>query len=200
MKLSKLKYGKNNPRKISAEALEQLKKSITDFPGMLELRPLIFDPVTFEVLGGNQRLKALKELGYTEVPEMWVKSADNLTEEEKKRFVLYGWYEGEAHNWYSDRKQTTILEFDRPQRNGEHPTMKPIKLIEYLINNSSKTNDLIGDGFLGSGTTMVAAHQLNRKCYGMELDPKYCQVIIERMIKLDNTLTVKINGKQYHPY
>ena len=77
MKLSKLKYGKNNPRKISAEALEQLKKSITDFPGMLELRPLIFDPVTFEVLGGNQRLKALKELGYTEVPEMWVKSADN---------------------------------------------------------------------------------------------------------------------------
>ena len=111
--------------------------------------------------------------------------------------ILYGWYEGEAHNWYSDRKQTTILEFDRPQRNGEHPTMKPIKLIEYLINNSSKTNDLIGDGFLGSGSTMVASHQLKRKCYGMELDPKYCQVIINRMLTLDPTLNVKRNGEDY---
>ncbi len=78
--------------------------------------------------------------------------------------ILYGWYEGEAHNWYSDRKQTTILQFDRPQRNGEHPTMKPIPLIEYLMKNSSKQGNLIGDGFLGSGTTMVASHQLKRKC------------------------------------
>jgi site-specific DNA-methyltransferase (adenine-specific) len=111
--------------------------------------------------------------------------------------ILYGWYEGEAHNWYSDRKQTTILEFDRPQRNGEHPTMKPIKLIEYLMTNSSKEGDLIGDGFLGSGSTMVASHQLKRKCYGMELDPKYCQVIIDRMIKLDPTIKIKKNGKPY---
>lgn len=109
--------------------------------------------------------------------------------------ILYGWYEGEAHNWYSDRKQTTILEFDRPQRNGEHPTMKPISLIEYLMKNSSKQNNLIGDGFLGSGSTMVAAHQLNRKCYGMELDPKYCQVIIDRMRKLDPSITIKKNGE-----
>lgn len=109
--------------------------------------------------------------------------------------ILYGWYEGEAHNWYSDRKQTTILEFDRPQRNGEHPTMKPIALIEYLMKNSSKKNDLIGDGFLGSGSTMVASHQLKRKCYGMELDPKYCQVIIDRMKKLDPTLVIKKNGQ-----
>ena len=108
--------------------------------------------------------------------------------------ILYGWHEGEAHNWYSDRKQTTILEFDRPQRNGEHPTMKPIKLIEYLINNSSKQGDLLGDGFLGSGSTMVASHQLKRKCYGTELDPKYCDVIVKRMIKLDDTLTIKRNG------
>jgi site-specific DNA-methyltransferase (adenine-specific) len=111
--------------------------------------------------------------------------------------ILYGWYEGEAHNWYSDRKQTTILEFDRPQRNGEHPTMKPILLIEYLMKNSSKKNDLIGDGFLGSGSTMVAAHQLNRKCYGMELDPKYCQVIVDRMRKLDPTIKIKRNGVEY---
>ena len=108
--------------------------------------------------------------------------------------ILYGWYEGEAHNWYSDRKQTTILEFDRPQRNGEHPTMKPIAILEYLIKNSSKIGDLIGDGFLGSGSTMVAAHQLNRKCYGMELDPKYVEVIVTRMIKLDKSLVIKRNG------
>ena len=108
--------------------------------------------------------------------------------------ILYGWNEGEAHNWYSDRKQTTILEFDKPSRNGEHPTMKPIAIIEYLINNSTKQKELNYDGFLGSGTTMVASHQLKRKCYGMELDPKYCDVIVKRMIKLDDTLTVKRNG------
>jgi site-specific DNA-methyltransferase (adenine-specific) len=108
--------------------------------------------------------------------------------------ILYGWIEGAAHGWYSDRKQTTILEFDRPQRNGQHPTMKPIPLIAYLIQNSSKSGDLVGDGFLGSGTTMVAAHQLNRKCYGMELDPKYCQVIVDRMRKLDPSIQIKKNG------
>jgi DNA modification methylase len=108
--------------------------------------------------------------------------------------ILYGWNEGEAHNWYSDRKQTTILEFEKPSRNGEHPTMKPIAIIEYLIKNSTKQNQLNYDGFLGSGSTMVAAHQLKRKCYGMELDPKYCDVIVKRMIKLDPTLIIKRNG------
>jgi DNA modification methylase len=110
---------------------------------------------------------------------------------------LYGWKEGDAHKWYSDRKQTTILEFDRPSRNTEHPTMKPIPLISYQIENSSKVKDLVFDGFLGSGTTMVAAHQLKRRCYGMELDPKYCQVIIDRMIKLDPSFEIKRNGLRY---
>lgn len=108
---------------------------------------------------------------------------------------LYGWKEGAAHGWYSDRKQTTVLEFDRPNRNAEHPTMKPVELIAYQIVNSSKQGDIIGDGFLGSGTTMVAAHQLNRRCYGMELDPKYCQVIVDRMRKLDPGLEIKKNGQ-----
>jgi DNA modification methylase len=75
--------------------------------------------------------------------------------------------------------------------------MKPIPLISYQISNSSKGGDLVADGFLGSGSTMVASHQLNRKCYGMELDPKYCQVIVDRMLTLDSTLEVKINGKKY---
>ena len=77
-----------------------------------------------------------------------------------------------------------------------HPTQKPIKLAEWCFENYN-AGSLVLDAFLGSGSTMVAAHQLNRKCYGMELDPKYCQVIIDRMLNLDPTLEVKINGKRY---
>jgi DNA modification methylase len=79
----------------------------------------------------------------------------------------------------------------------QHPTQKPLEICERGINNSTEKNELILDLFLGSGSTMVASHQLNRKCYGMELDPKYCQVIVDRMMKLDNALEVKINGKPY---
>ena len=75
-----------------------------------------------------------------------------------------------------------------------HPTQKPIKLIDIFVNDFSKENDTIADLFLGSGSTMVASHQLKRKCYGMELDPKYCQVIIDRIKKLDQTLVIKRNG------
>jgi site-specific DNA-methyltransferase (adenine-specific) len=97
----------------------------------------------------------------------------------------------------SEKTPTTILRADKPQKNTEHPTMKPILLIAPLIQNSSKEGWIVSDGFLGSGSTMVAAHQLNRKCYGMELDPKYCQVILDRMLKLDSTLDVKRNGLPY---
>ena len=108
---------------------------------------------------------------------------------------LYGWKEGASHNWYSDRKQSTVLNFDKPLRNAEHPTMKPVLLIAYQIGNSSKESDIVADGFLGSGTTMLASHQLNRKCYGLELDPKYCDVIVKRMLKYDATLIIKRNGE-----
>ena len=108
--------------------------------------------------------------------------------------ILYGWKQGAGHSWYSDRKQTTVIEFDRPNRNAEHPTMKPVGLIAYLIGNSSKGGDVVLDGFLGSGTTMVTAHQMDRICYGMELDPKYCQVTIDRMKALDpGQLIEKLN-------
>jgi site-specific DNA-methyltransferase (adenine-specific) len=97
----------------------------------------------------------------------------------------------------SDKNKTTIINCDKPYKNAEHPTMKPILLLAPLIKNSSKENELVADGFLGSGSTMVASHQLNRKCYGMELDPKYCQVIVNRMIKLDPTIKIKRNGVDY---
>lgn len=128
---------------------------------------------------------------------IWVKQTMVMGRQDyqwKHEPCLYGWKEGAAHKWYSDRKQTTVLEFNRPSRNSEHPTMKPVELISYQIQNSSKIGDLVSDGFLGSGTTMVAAHQLKRKCYGMELDPKYCQVIVDRMRKLDPSLVIKKNG------
>jgi len=131
---------------------------------------------------------------------IWIKNSMVMGRQDyqwKHEPCLYGWKEGAAHGWYSDRKQTTILEFDRPSRNAEHPTMKPIPLFAYQIGNSSKEGDIVADGFGGSGTTMVACHQMNRKAYLVEFDPKYCQVIVDRMIKLDPTIEIKKNGVKY---
>jgi site-specific DNA-methyltransferase (adenine-specific) len=94
--------------------------------------------------------------------------------------ILYGWKDGAAHNWYSDRKQTTVLEFDRPKRSELHPTTKPVEILVYLIKNSSQRNDLVADFFGGSGSTLIAAEQTGRKAYLMELDEKYCDVIRKR--------------------
>ena len=93
---------------------------------------------------------------------------------------LYGWKDGAAHLWASDRKQTTILEFDKPSRNGEHPTMKPVELFAYQMLNNTKGADIVLDSFGGSGTTMIAAEKHGRHARLMELDPKYCDVIIKR--------------------
>ena len=121
---------------------------------------------------------------------------------------LYGWKEGSSHNWYGDRDKTTvykipeddqkafqwfkkqlkwqekktlsIIDFDKPKKNGEHPTMKPVELLCKQIINSSKEEDIILDIFLGSGSTLIAAEKTGRICYGMELDPHYVDVIIKR--------------------
>lgn len=93
---------------------------------------------------------------------------------------LYGWKDGAGHLWAADRKQTTILEFDKPSRNGEHPTMKPVELFEYQLLNNTKGADIVLDSFGGSGTTMIAAEKNGRYSRLMELDPKYCDVIITR--------------------
>ena len=399
MRLKDIKPNPNNPRLIKDAKFAKLVKSIKDFPKMMELRPIIIDDNNI-VLGGNMRLKALKELKYKDIPDTWTKSAKDLTEEEARRFIIadnigfgeHDWdilanewdakeleewglegfpfedevleaeeddytepdkmqvdvvlgdlieigehrllcgdstdsdqvaklmngqkadmvftdppynigfkgsmsnkmvngkkapadsanqrhdeikndsmTEEEFYNFISDMlkeikinclgafyicfgsqtlnqllqplldlgieyksiiiwmknqaifsgkdfksryepivygrfndffngarfNEEDIWEFARTQKNDLHPTMKPILLIENALNYSSKTGMKILDLFLGSGSTMVAAHQLKRKCYGMELDPKYCQVIIDRMIKLDESLEVKINGERY---
>jgi site-specific DNA-methyltransferase (adenine-specific) len=93
---------------------------------------------------------------------------------------LYGWKGGAGHLWAADRKQTTILEFDRPSRNQEHPTMKPVELFEYQMLNNTKGSDKVLDSFAGSGTTAIACEKNGRQARLMELDPKYCDVIIKR--------------------
>jgi len=110
----------------------------------------------------------------------------------KCEHIFYGWVN--EHNFYGGKNGMDIWDIPRTQKNDLHPTMKPIPLCEKAINDGSKVNDKVLDLFLGSGSTMVASHQLKRKCYGMELDPKYCQVIIDRMKKLDPTLVIKKNG------
>lgn len=98
---------------------------------------------------------------------------------------------------FSDRTPTTIMYHDKPQKNDLHPTMKPVLLMANLIHNSSKKLEIVADPFLGSASTMVAAHQLSRRCYGMELDETYCAVSIDRMVKLDPTLKITRNGEPY---
>ena len=108
---------------------------------------------------------------------------------------LYGWKDGAAHNWYSDRSQTTILEFNRPNRNAEHPTMKPVGLFQYLIGNSTKPGDIVLDSFGGSGTTLIACEQTGRSARILELDPCYCDVIIERWQNLTGQRAVRESDK-----
>jgi site-specific DNA-methyltransferase (adenine-specific) len=144
----------------------------------------------------NQLLQPLLDLGieYKSII-IWMKNQAIFSGKDfKSRYepIVYGrfndFFNGARFN------EEDIWEFARTQKNDLHPTMKPIPLIENALNYSSKEGMKILDLFLGSGSTMVASHQLKRKCYGMELDPKYCQVIIDRMKKLDPSLVIKKNG------
>ena len=109
---------------------------------------------------------------------------------------LYGWKDGAAHLWTSDRKQTTILNYDKPTRNSEHPTMKPIALFDYQIRNNTHENDVVLDLFGGSGTTLIACEQNNRSCRMMEFDPRYVDVIIDRWEKLTGKTAVLLKNTE----
>ena len=369
IKIKDIKTNPNNPRLIKDEKFTKLVKSINEFPKMMELRPLVVNADNM-IIGGNMRFKAIKELGYTNIPNEWVKRADGLTEGETRRFIIadnvgFGehdwdmlaneWDEKELEDWGLDGfpfEDTTELEAEDDDYTepdgmqvdvvlgdlieiGEHRLLcgdstdsdqvaklmngeiadlgltdppynigyvynehkddmsnseyndfivgyvnnmiinsdkqiitsgkqnvkyyynnfditefavwyaknkmsgskisnlglcepilflgkfnrnaRPTDMFEYTVKKQKNvgahtcpkvleffaeiincySEKLIFDSFLGSGTTMVASHQLKRKCYGMELDPKYCQVIIDRMVKLDSKIIVKINGKQY---
>jgi site-specific DNA-methyltransferase (adenine-specific) len=381
MKLSKIKSNPNNPRIIKDDKFKKLVQSIKEFPEMIEKRPMVcvtdIDGLIYP-LGGNMRLKALKELNYKDIPDNWIVMADDWTEEKRREFVIKdnvgfgewdwddlannwdaeqltdwgldipdfavkeleaeeddysipdeiktdivigdlfeigehrllcgdstdtnnldlllqnkkpellltdppygidyggmlkgkgdgkggadknGWKSYDAPDWdkskpisgtlqylcqitenqiiwggnyFTDDLPPTmgwliwdkgqrgfsladgemawtsfnnalrIKEYARAKANREernHPTQKPIEIMswcfEYADRHSKNQVKLVLDAYLGSGSTMVASHQLKRKCYGMELDPKYCQVIIDRMLKLDSSLQIKKNGIKY---
>lgn len=118
---------------------------------------------------------------------IWNKNSLVLGQEDyhwKHEPCFYGWKDGAAHSWYADRKQTTVLEFNKPARNGEHPTMKPVELIAYQMQNSTKKGDTVLDLFGGSGTTLIAAEQTGRRCRMLELDERYADVIVKRFESL----------------
>ena len=108
---------------------------------------------------------------------------------------LYGWKDGAGHLWASDRKQTTVISFDRPTRNDLHPTMKPVPLFDYQIKNNTKGEDIVLDLFGGSGTTIMACEQNERRAYTMEFDPRYVDVIINRWEQFTGKKAVLLNDK-----
>lgn len=127
---------------------------------------------------------------------IWVKNALVMGRQDyqwKHEPCLYGWKDGASHLWASDRKQTTVLEFDKPKKNDIHPTMKPIPLFDYQMKNNTKGGDIVLDLFAGSGTTIIAAEQNGRRGYCMELDPKYVDVIIDRWEAFTGEEAVRVN-------
>lgn len=147
--------------------------------------------------GANFR-NALKEAGFKLAQCLiWLKNGIVMGRQDyhwKHEPCLYGWKEGAPHNWYSDRKQTTILEFNKPLKSEDHPTMKPIEMFTYLIKNSSKQFDIVGDSFIGSGTTLISCEMSWRQCRGIELDPRFVDVVVKRWVKYmrDNHLDFEL--------
>jgi len=115
--------------------------------------------------------------------------------------ILFGWKKAGKHSWFSDRKQTTIWEFEKPKKNGDHPTMKPVQLIAYPVLNSSMTGSIVLDPFGGSGSTLIACEQTERVCYMVELDEKYCDVVVKRIIEqlgMAEAVYLIRNGQKAH--
>lgn len=128
---------------------------------------------------------------------IWAKNAFTLGRQDyqwKHEPCFYGWKDGATHYFIDDRTQTTVIEEDKPVRNAEHPTMKPVKLLARLIKNSSRLDEAVLDLFGGSGSTLIACEQMGRKCYMMEIDPKYCDVIVKRWENLTGRKAVRMNA------
>ena len=157
--------------------------------------------------------KVLTELGVWRQTLVWVKNSLVLSRSDyhgrhenifygvkESEQVIYGWKPGATHTWESDRKQDSILEFDRPTRSKEHPTMKPVELIEYCLSNSSKAGAVVLDPFGGSGSTLIAAHRTGRVARLVELDPKYVDVICRRYQEHTGELPVLASTGEPHDF
>ena len=139
---------------------------------------------------------AITDAGFTVKQELiWNKNSLVIGRQDyqwKHEPCLYGWKETGSHNWYGDRKQTTVIDYERPTKSELHPTMKPIGLFAYQIENSSKTGDIVLDLFGGSGTSIMACEQIKRRCYTCELDEHYCDVIIQRWEEFTGKKATKV--------
>ena len=147
---------------------------------------------------------AFKQAGYLlRQCLVWVKNSLVLGRQDyqwQHEPILYGWKDGASHAWYGDRKQTTLIRFDKPHRNADHPTMKPIGLCGYFIANSSKEGDIVLDPFGGSGTTLIACEQTGRSCYTIELDEKYTDIIVKRytqQVGSDSNVFLERDGQKF---
>jgi len=129
--------------------------------------------------------RALNDLGIWRQTIQWVKNSATFSPmgvsyHWKSEPIFYGWLPDAGHRYHGDRKQTTVWEFDRPSASADHPTMKPVALVAQAIEHASLAGQLVYDPFLGSGTTLVAAHRLGRRCSGCEIEPRYADVILKR--------------------
>ena len=175
-----------NDNLTQSEFKEFLKKSFENMKFAVEKGAGIY--VFHADTEGNNFRAAMTESGfYHSQTCIWLKNAIVMGRQDyhwKHEPILVGWSEGASHNWYSDRKQTTVWEYNKPLKNDIHPTMKPIDLISYPIANSSKKGDIVIDFFGGSGSTLISCENMGRKCRMIELDPKYIDVIVKRYINM----------------
>lgn len=179
MKIEDLTPYENNPR-INDEAVDAVAASIKEFGFKV---PIVADKNNV-IVAGHTRLKAAQKLGLTEVPV--IDDNPNLKKMSKEELIDY------IKELRKNQPAATVIDEDKPTKNGEHPTMKPIKLIGYQIQNSTRPEESVLDLFGGSGSTLIACEQLNRKCYTMEYDPKFVDVIIARWETLTGKEAVKI--------
>ena len=142
-------------------------------------------------------ITSLEEAGFEVKQQLiWNKNSIIMGRQDyqwKHEPCLYGWKGGASHYFINDRTLTTVLDFDKPNKNDLHPTMKPIELLKHQINNSTKENDIVLDLFGGSGSTLIACEELKRNCYMLELDPKYVDVIIQRWENFTGKKAVLLN-------
>lgn len=132
---------------------------------------------------------------------IWVKSSLVMGRQDyhwQHEPILYGWLSGGPHHWHGDRKQTTVIEWDKPHKSELHPTMKPVGLLSYLLSNSSKARDIVLDPFAGSGSTLIACHSTGRHARLVELDTKYADVILRRYMEHTGDTPTDQNGTRFH--
>lgn len=195
-------YEGNNGMTIDNDSLEDaefidfLKKAFTAADSVLKPGAAFY--IWHADSKGYEFRTACKEIGWTiRQCLIWVKNSMVMGRQDyqwKHEPCLYGWTDGAGHTWASDRKQTTVLEFDRPVKSDIHPTMKPVPLFEYQVRNSSLEGQNVLDLFCGSGTTGVACERSNRTAYLMEYDPKYAEAAISRLEEVTGETAEKVEG------